>query len=208
MSLRWTLAENEGSGTLFPDERATTRHVGKGAYAGLEFLHVNARSIINTVPPHSLMPFKFTINCYRGCSHACAYCFARPTHEYLGLGIGQDFERKIVVKVNAVERARAELFSSRWQGELIAMGTNTDPYQQAEGKYHLTQGIIGVLSATRSASSPSRPSCSGTWPCSSRPLAIAPCGSTFRSAPLTARSGGSQSRARRPPTSVSTPSGA
>jgi DNA repair photolyase len=149
MSLRWTLAENEGSGTLFPDERATTRHVGKGAYAGLEFLHVNARSIINTVPPQSLMPFKFTINCYRGCSHACAYCFARPTHEYLGLGIGEDFDRKIVVKVNAVERLRAELRGSRWGGETIAMGTNTDPYQHAEGKYHLTRGIIQVLSAAR-----------------------------------------------------------
>ncbi len=72
-------------------------------------------------------------------------CFARPTHEYLGLGIGEDFDRKIVVKVNAVERLRAELAAKRWAGDRIAMGTNTDPYQRCEGKYHLTQGIVRVL---------------------------------------------------------------
>jgi DNA repair photolyase len=149
MALRWALAENEGSGTLFPDERVAERHIGKGAYAGMEFLHVNARSIINTVPPESLMPFRHTINPYRGCSHACVYCFARPTHDYLGLGIGEDFERKIVVKVNAVERLRAELRSAKWDGSHIAMGTNTDPYQHAEGKYHLTRGIVETLSAAR-----------------------------------------------------------
>ena len=88
MALRWTTAESEEGGTLFPDERVAERHVGKGAYAGMEFLHVNARSIINTVPPESQMPFRHTINAYRGCSHACVYCFARPTHDYLGLGIG------------------------------------------------------------------------------------------------------------------------
>ena len=95
------------------------------------------------------MPFRYTINPYRGCSHACVYCFARPTHDYLGLGIGTDFERKIVVKVNAVERLRAELRSPKWGGDTIAMGTNTDPYQHAEGKYHLTRGIVDTLSAAR-----------------------------------------------------------
>ena len=149
MVLRWTLADTEEGGTLFPDERAATRHVGKGAYAGLEFLHVNARTIINRVPVESLMPFGYTINPYRGCSHACTYCFARPTHDYLGLGIGEEFERKIVVKINAAERLRAELRSSKWGGEHIAMGTNTDPYQHAEGKYHLTRGIIEELAAAR-----------------------------------------------------------
>jgi len=143
--LRWKLAEEEQTTALFPDERAASRHVGTGQYAGMEFLHVNARSIVNTVPPASRMPFRYTINAYRGCSHACVYCFARPTHEYLGLDIGQDFERRIVVKVNAVERLRAELRAPRWAGEPIAMGTNTDPYQKAEGKYHLTRGIIEVL---------------------------------------------------------------
>src|SRR5207247_2401436 len=79
------------------------------------------------------------------CSHACIFCFARPTHEYLGLNAGEDFERKIVVKVNAVERLRAELVPARWAGDPIAMGTNTDPYQRCEGKYRLTRGIVEVL---------------------------------------------------------------
>jgi len=74
-------------------------------------------------------------------------CFARPTHEYLGMNTGEDFDRKIVVKINAVERVRAELAPGRWAGDHIAMGTNTDPYQRCEGKYRLTQGIIGELSA-------------------------------------------------------------
>jgi len=74
-------------------------------------------------------------------------CFARPTHEYLGLNTGDDFDRRIVVKVNAVERVRAELAPGRWAGDHIAMGTNTDPYQRCEGKYHLTRGILGELAA-------------------------------------------------------------
>ncbi|HVL92285.1 MAG TPA: radical SAM protein [Acidimicrobiales bacterium] len=72
-------------------------------------------------------------------------CFARPTHEYLGLGLGRDFDTKLVVKVNAVERLRAELAAPGWTGEHIAMGTNTDPYQRCEAKYHLTRGIVKVL---------------------------------------------------------------
>ena len=149
MTLRWALASTEEDGTLFADERAATRHVGRGAYAGLEFLHVNARTIINAVPTQSQMPFRYTINAYRGCSHACTYCFARPTHEYLGLDIGSDFERRIVVKINAVERLRAEVRAAKWNGDHIAMGTNTDPYQHAEGKYHLTRGVIDVLGEAR-----------------------------------------------------------
>src|SRR5204862_6399901 len=86
-----------------------------------------------------------TINAYRGWSHACAYCFARPTHEYLDMNAGDDFERKIVVKVNAVERLKAELSPAKWAGDHIAMGTNTDPYQRCEGKYRLTRGIVEVL---------------------------------------------------------------
>ena len=72
-------------------------------------------------------------------------CFARPTHEYLDLDAGEDFERRIVVKINAVERLRAELAPGRWAGEPIAMGTNTDPYQRCEAKYHLTRGIVTEL---------------------------------------------------------------
>ncbi len=143
---RWKLADDDGGQpALFADDELVDRHVGKGEYRGLEFLHVNAKRIINEVPNASRMPFRFTINAYRGCSHACVYCFARPTHEYLDLNIAEDFDSKLVVKVNAVERLRAELRSPKWRGDHIAMGTNTDPYQRAEGKYHLTQGIIKAL---------------------------------------------------------------
>lgn len=144
--LRWKLADDDGGqGALFAEEELVQRHIGRGEYRGLEFLHVNAKRIINEVPKVSRVPFRYTINAYRGCSHACLYCFARPTHEYLGLNIGEDFDSKIVVKVNAVERLRAELRSPRWGGDHVAMGTNTDPYQRCEGKYHLTQGLIKVL---------------------------------------------------------------
>lgn len=306
---RWVQAEEEGKGTLFDADALAERHVGRGEFRGMEFLHVNAKRIISAVPKASHMSFRYTVNVYRGCSHACSYClsgdtailmgdgrtkplaeirrgdtvygtvvdgvyrryvttevldhwstvkrawrveladgtqlvasadhrfltsrgwkhvigedqgtrrrphltkssklmgtgawsstesaiaskrsiagmalksgarlevvaveplglevplydittgtgdfvangvvshncFARPTHEYLGLGIGEDFERRIVVKVNAVERLRAELAGRRWSGDHIAMGTNTDPYQRCEGKYHLTQGVVRVL---------------------------------------------------------------
>jgi len=145
-ALRWRLAgEEPESPVLFPDESRPLRHIGTGEYRGMEFLEVNARQVVNAVPAASAMPFRHTINAYRGCSHACSYCFARPTHEYLGLGIGEDFDRRIVVKVNAVERVRSELRAPTWGGEHIAMGTNTDPYQKAEGKYHLTRGVVDAL---------------------------------------------------------------
>src|SRR5919202_1186148 len=76
--LRWELADNDGpQGALFED--VVERHIGRGEYRGLEFLHVNARRIINEVPAASRMPFRFTINAYRGCSHACTYCLAPET---------------------------------------------------------------------------------------------------------------------------------
>ena len=309
--LRWRLADGPGDADADPQgalfDEVVERHIGKGEYRGMEFLHVNARTVINEVPNASRMPFRYTINAYRGCSHACSYClgpetpvrlaegrvraiadlrvgdevvgteqvgrarrcvatavlahwstvkpgyrvtlddgtdlvasgdhrfltergwrhvteaehggehrphlttsdcilgtgsiddakgcllgralpghgrrrvvsiealglelpmfdittgtgdfiaggavshncFARPTHQYLGMNIGDDFDRRIVVKVNAVERVRAELAPSRWAGDHIAMGTNTDPYQRCEGKYRLTQGIVGELGAAR-----------------------------------------------------------
>jgi len=148
--LRWPLADAPapdapGQGALFSSDDLLTTERGTGRLSGMEFLHVHARRIVNEVPAASRVPFRYTINAYRGCSHACTYCFARPTHDYLGLGIGADFERRIVVKVNAVERLRVELRSPRWAGEPIAMGTNTDPYQRCEGKYRLTRGIVEVL---------------------------------------------------------------
>src|SRR5678816_2747009 len=83
--LRWRTVEDEPQGVLFGDEEVVERHVGRGEFRGLEFFHVRCRTIVNTVPAASRMPFTHTINAYRGCSHACVYCFARPTHHYLCL---------------------------------------------------------------------------------------------------------------------------
>jgi DNA repair photolyase len=143
-SLRWSLAGTEPQRSLLDEDVDPTRELRE-----VEYLHVRARSIISEVPRASRMPFRFTINPYRGCSHACTYCFARPTHEYLGLNGAEDFERRIVVKVNAVERLAAELARPAWGGEHIAMGTNTDPYQQCEGRYRLTRGIVETLGRAR-----------------------------------------------------------
>ena len=145
--MRWRTEGSDGQDALF--EADVERHVGRGEFRGMEFFHVRAQRIINTLPDTGFLPFRHTINAYRGCSHACTYCFARPTHDYLDLDVGEGFERQIVVKVNAVERLRAELHPRRWSGEAIAMGTNTDPYQRCEGKYHLTAGLIEVLAAAR-----------------------------------------------------------
>ena len=108
-------------------------------------IEIRAKSIINRVPGASHVPFGWTINPYRGCGHACRYCFARKTHSYLDLDTGNDFDSKIVVKVNAGDLLRRELASPKWTGESIAMGTNTDPYQRAEGKYGLMREILQAL---------------------------------------------------------------
>ncbi|MGW2021026.1 Rv2578c family radical SAM protein [Streptomyces decoyicus] len=114
-------------------------------FRGITFHEVRARSIVNRVPGASRMPFEWTVNPYRGCSHACVYCFARKTHSYLDLDTGQDFDSQIVVKVNAPELLRRELAGRRWRGDHIAMGTNVDCYQRAEGRYGLMPGIITAL---------------------------------------------------------------
>ncbi|HEX6400946.1 MAG TPA: radical SAM protein, partial [Actinomycetota bacterium] len=117
-------------------------------FRGIEFIEAECKTIINQVPGNYL-PFKYTINPYRGCSHACLYCFARPTHTYLDMNAGKDFETKIVVKVNAPDVLRRQLGAKKWKGEGIAMGTNTDPYQRAEGRYKLMPRIIEALSDYR-----------------------------------------------------------
>jgi len=109
------------------------------------FYEVRAKSALNRVPKASRMPFRWTINPYRGCAHACVYCFARPTHTYLDLGAGRDFEKEIVVKVNAPEVLRGELARPSWKREHVAMGTNTDPYQWVEGRYRLMPAIWRAL---------------------------------------------------------------
>ncbi|NGP17463.1 PA0069 family radical SAM protein [Devosia aurantiaca] len=93
--------------------------------------------------------FERSINAYRGCEHGCSYCFARPTHAYLGHSAGIDFERDIYVKANAVEALRAEISAKNYKPKPIAMGTNTDPYQPAERKHKLTRGILEVMLETK-----------------------------------------------------------
>ena len=111
----------------------------------VRFYEVQARSALNKVPKASRMPFRYTVNPYRGCTHACKFCFARPTHTYLDFSSGRDFEREIVVKVNAPEVLRVELARPSWKREHVALGTNTDPYQWVEKRYRLMPGIWEAL---------------------------------------------------------------
>jgi len=98
----------------------------------------------NTSPD---VPFDRSINPYRGCEHGCVYCFARPTHAYLGLSPGLDFETKLLYKPEAARLLERELRKSSYQCKTMAMGTNTDPYQPVEKTLRLTRGILEVLSA-------------------------------------------------------------
>lgn len=108
------------------------------------FEEIECKSAINRVAASGL-PFRWSLNPYRGCQHACTYCFARGTHEYLGYDAGRDFETRIVVKINAPEMLRQDLSRPSWRRELIAVGTACDPYQGAEMKYSLTHRILKVL---------------------------------------------------------------
>jgi DNA repair photolyase len=110
----------------------------------VNFHEVRAKSALNKVPG-DFLPFNWTVNTFRGCHHGCTFCFARNTHTYLDLDAGRDFEQEIVVKVNAPELLRAELARPSWKRELVAIGTNTDPYQWAEGRYRLMPPIIEAL---------------------------------------------------------------
>ena len=124
---------------------AVVRTFDTPGFHGMTFYEIQAKSIVSRVPEASRMPFRYTINPYRGCQHACKYCFARNSHTYLDLDSGRDFDSKVVVKVNAPELLRAKLASPGWDGEHIAMGTNVDCYQRAEGRYRLMRPIISAL---------------------------------------------------------------
>ncbi|MEX0922091.1 MAG: PA0069 family radical SAM protein [Rhodovibrionaceae bacterium] len=94
------------------------------------------------------IPFDRSINPYRGCEHGCVYCFARPTHAYLGFSAGLDFETKLVAKYRAAELLRRELAKPSYKPETLALGTNTDPYQPLEKKLQITRQVLEVLSET------------------------------------------------------------
>lgn len=129
------------------------RSVRTPEFAGITFHEVLAKSALNRIPgsgggASGYLPFGWTINPYRGCSHACRYCFARPTHTYLELDAGRDFDSEIIVKVNLVEVLRRELGRPSWEHWPVALGTNTDPYQRAEGRYGLMPGVIDALAGS------------------------------------------------------------
>jgi DNA repair photolyase len=152
--MRWSnlsILEEETARLPGYRDEAVVRHFEAPGAIQTRFYEVRAKSILNRVPAASRMPFRWTINPYRGCTHACSFCFARPTHTYLDFNAGKDFEREIVVKVNAPELVRAELAKPSWKGEHVALGTNTDPYQWVEGRYKL---MPGIWEAMRDAANP------------------------------------------------------
>ncbi len=124
------------------------RSVHHPQFEGITFHEVLCKSALNKVPDGSALPFRYTVNGYRGCSHACRYCFARPTHAYLEFDCGADFDTQVVVKTNVAEVLRRELRRPSWRRETVALGTNTDPYQRAEGRYALMPGIIAALAGS------------------------------------------------------------
>jgi DNA repair photolyase len=124
------------------------RTVRTPEFEGITFHEVLAKSALNRVPAAARVPFTWTVNPYRGCSHACTYCFARRTHTYLDLDAGADFDSQIVVKINVAEVLARELRRPSWTHEPVALGTNTDPYQRAEGRYQLMPGIITALAGS------------------------------------------------------------
>jgi DNA repair photolyase len=113
-----------------------------------QFFHDRTKTIIarNNSPD---VGFETSLNPYRGCEHGCIYCFARPTHEYLGLSAGLDFESKIMVKVDAPRLLEAELSSPKWQPQVLVMSGVTDPYQPIERKLRITRGCLEVLAKFR-----------------------------------------------------------
>jgi len=147
--MRWDQqrVEKEDAGRLFGlAEESVVRTFDVPEAMGINFHEVRARSALNRVPG-GRYGFGWTINPYRGCTHACVFCFARRTHTYLDLNAGRDFEREIVVKVNVPELLRGELARPSWKRELVALGTNTDPYQWVESRYRLMPAILEALEA-------------------------------------------------------------
>ena len=112
--------------------------------AGAEVQEIFCKTLLNRIDVPDFQ-FRWTLNPYRGCRHACTYCYARPTHEFLGLDSGREFEQRVFAKVNAPEILRQELRRPKWQREAIAIGTASDPYEPAEAQYELTRRILQVL---------------------------------------------------------------
>ncbi len=115
------------------------------------FEEIECKSALNRIRIPDMPQLRWSLNPYRGCQHACVYCFARGNHEYLGYNTGRDFDRRVIVKTNLVDVLRRELRRPSWRRERVTIGTACDPYQQAELKYGLTRG---ALQAFRDHASP------------------------------------------------------
>ena len=144
--MRWQgqKIQNSDEAALLP-LKGLVRSVRTPEFEGVTFHEVASKTALNRVPGQSNMPFEWTINPTRGCLHRCVYCFARKTHEYLDLDSGRDFDSQIIVKTNVAEVLRTELAKPSWKREHVALGTNSDPYMRAEGRYQLMPGIIEAL---------------------------------------------------------------
>ena len=112
--------------------------------AGADVQEIYCKTLLNKIDVPRF-PFKWTMNPYRGCRHACTYCYARPTHEFLGMDAGKEFESRVFAKVNAPEVLRKELQRRSWHREHIAIGTASDPYEPAEAEYKITRRLLKVL---------------------------------------------------------------
>lgn len=131
-------------------ERSYVEWLEEPPPATLEVSEETARSILSENQSPDI-PFRYSVNPYRGCTHACAYCYARPSHEYLGLGAGTDFETRLVAKLNAPELLREALARGSWAFEPICFSGDTDCYQPIEAEYGLTRRC---LEACRDAANP------------------------------------------------------
>ena len=123
-------------------------HRSDPARVATEYLSDESQSVISENDSPDI-PFRYSLNPYRGCSHGCSYCYARPSHEYLGLGAGLDFESKILVKRAAPQLLRHFLVRSQWQPEPIILSGVTDPYQPAERQFGVTRGCLEVTLEAR-----------------------------------------------------------
>jgi DNA repair photolyase len=124
-----------------PWHAAHVEWLGPAPTVELEVFEVEAKSILSKNDSPDI-PFTYGLNPYQGCYHGCAYCYARPSHQYLGHGAGTDFERKITVKTNAPELLRSAFSKKGWLGEAIVISGNTDCYQPLEASYQLTRRCL------------------------------------------------------------------